>query len=716
MNKLLGVFNSDAVNLDGSRTTAGALVSALYDNFEIGIPNLVSHDFSRPIGWSRPVAIHIEPGVTRLFGLSEIAEKEDEAKEIFQSLNAFLSMELGKHRSEVETLRKMLSPHLRGKEKALCLGGVAFIETGLVARLAPKLISQQDKDGLIPLELLTPTGPGAFQIGDFVIFAHPFFRRSCSRLNSLNSPFFLQIQKMAKSGIPVNIALDSDMVGIASAYRPRVELEYWWGPKFTDDLASIPVGVTHHEANEIERISHGIKATEFWWQSRGGQHILEAEELRDIPSTFEEGDQYTFRYVHAIVQEASGQLLHFDGAVRSYTKEQMVKRLELNISDSDRKTKYTKLWRLDNPLPISDWKSLLSNYFRDNHLVAEYLGATPEKPNVPNINDDDKKLIPPVLSSFVPYSMSAGAGVRISISYHIVPGGEHKSRKMVSLDKLVSLNGEIEIIESCALELRKAFERLGIAVPDTPEIRYLNCKDFYSNLPLIVHGNTILPEELDKTLSAIKLLIGAWKEEGYNRVVGYSIEFPAGQKQVLVSVLGHVNDLYDWLSNPLYKPPVSQDELVEWADHVSEFVTKRWAVARDQPHLFETLMTSGVLLAKRKLIEHDKLKLNGVDTNGALECELIIPDNEGELAKSVEAKEIAPAPALFILESKCSKCGKDYKECGHSKLLDKDVTEDISNLEPVFFFWTDRPLWPWVIENHLHSDGYHHFAGKIYTQ
>jgi hypothetical protein len=74
------------------------------------------------------------------------------------------------------------------------------------------------------------------------------------------------------------------MVGLASTYHQREELEYWWRPKFNDDLTSISPNVTHHEATPEERMYHCISRTEFWWQSCDGKHIFEAEELRDLPS------------------------------------------------------------------------------------------------------------------------------------------------------------------------------------------------------------------------------------------------------------------------------------------------------------------------------------------------------------------------------------------------------------------------------------------------
>jgi hypothetical protein len=274
---------------------------------------------------------------------------------------------------EIEKLRSTLSPYLQGQEIAFRAECVAFVEPGLTSRVFSDVLVVQDKDGLIPLNHLTPIGPGVFQVDSLVLFAHLFFRRSLSRLNSLNAPFLERIQSFAGDQVDIRIAVDPDMVGLASTYRERGELEYWWGPKFDDNLASIPTGVTHHEAREYERLFHGISGTQFWWQSRRGEHILEVEELRDIPSVSANSAQYGCRYAHSIVQETTGQIVHFDGAVRMYSEGQMIERLMVDIAHSGRHTQYTKLWRVDGVIAIPVWKRLLSDYFRDNHLIGEYL-------------------------------------------------------------------------------------------------------------------------------------------------------------------------------------------------------------------------------------------------------------------------------------------------------------------------------------------------------
>ncbi|MCG2973979.1 hypothetical protein KZ307_25465, partial [Escherichia coli] len=46
-----------------------------------------------------------------------------------------------------------------------------------------------------------------------------------------------------------------------------LELEYWWGPHFNDDISSIPNGVTEHKASDRTRYFEGIDRTQIWWKS-----------------------------------------------------------------------------------------------------------------------------------------------------------------------------------------------------------------------------------------------------------------------------------------------------------------------------------------------------------------------------------------------------------------------------------------------------------------
>ena len=156
MEQLSGVFASDSINRYGYSISARALALALWENGEIGNPLNISHDSLRIIGWNFPIALHIEPGSTRLFGVSLIPETSEESKRIFQYLDVFQTNRLKKCNPNIEKLRKLISPHLQGKERPICKECIAFAEPGLAYSVFPDIFSKQDKDGLIPLKQLNP--------------------------------------------------------------------------------------------------------------------------------------------------------------------------------------------------------------------------------------------------------------------------------------------------------------------------------------------------------------------------------------------------------------------------------------------------------------------------------------------------------------------------------------------------------------------------------
>ncbi|HCD6062537.1 TPA: hypothetical protein NDT49_004832, partial [Enterobacter asburiae] len=128
-------------------------------------------------------------------------------------------------------------------------------------------------------------------------------------------------------------------------------------------------------ANEKEKFFSGISATEFWWHRQDGIQSLECEEVREKPSygfSSERNEElYGCRYVHSMVND-KGKAYHLDGAVRVYNEEQFINRLDVDIAKAGKNTEYYKLWRVDGPIDISLWKRLISNFYKDNHLIGEY--------------------------------------------------------------------------------------------------------------------------------------------------------------------------------------------------------------------------------------------------------------------------------------------------------------------------------------------------------
>ena len=59
------------------------------------------------------------------------------------------------------------------------------------------------------------------------------------------------------------------------------------------------------------------------------------------------------------------------------------------MTDFGRRSDYTKIFRIDGDLKLSDWKSLVTNYMQDNPLIYEYFDA--EKP-IPQLNQKPKNV------------------------------------------------------------------------------------------------------------------------------------------------------------------------------------------------------------------------------------------------------------------------------------------------------------------------------------
>lgn len=215
-------------------------------------------------------------------------------------------------------------------------------------KILPKIFpsNETDKRALVPLSELKMIGPGVFEIDGFAVFAHSFFRRSQSQLNNLNIFFLTKLYEISqKTGLDVKIALDPNSLGIPETYMRPIELNYWWGPKFNENLNNIPTGVTIHNSNgKRERFFSGISKTEFWWHKQNDIQSLECEEIRDIPSfgISKVSENFGCRYVHSMINQ-SGVPFHLDGAVRVYTEEKMLSRLDVDISKAGKDTEYFKL-------------------------------------------------------------------------------------------------------------------------------------------------------------------------------------------------------------------------------------------------------------------------------------------------------------------------------------------------------------------------------------
>ncbi len=698
MIKNRAVLNSDTINRYGYRFTVGALEDALEQKALEGVPTCLGHDMHKPLGWTVPFGLYFEPGMCRLVGNQMIAVTDEEQKFINKAhLSALKKRYYDQCSPHIDELKTLLGELLTENANYLYAGCVCYLDENIVERVYPKIFEKQDKDGLIYLSDLlqqfTYKGHGVFKDNnsEFAVIAHQFFRKSLSLHNNLNYFLIDELVKQAKNDkIKVRISLDRNLIGLAKTYYDTIELEYWRGPKFNNDVSKIKSGVTVYGSSEYQKFYYGISQTEFWWKHEEGKQTLEVEEIKEHPSDGIDIDNYGCRYVHSIFDEATNSFEHFDGAIRMYDTEKMLIRIDNDIKSAGKQSKYTKLFRVDGELPIEDWKTMVCHYFQANPLIHEYFDeAKGEEANEPYIIEEKTKSI---FEELVPYSINVGDGIRLLVSYHEIQKREDDTqteRYISGYDVLSIGERSLRVMETDILEVVKSLNRLGEKL-DLPKNVSLACsEDMYWNIPTINHGmneNTL--SNVSKTLQALETIFEAKVSKNQNTVAAFTLSWERqDEKQVSVSVMGHSVDILKWLTENK-TIPIDKTEFKGWLEKQSVFINK-YPVKEDKPPLFEMVYVDGVQYIRRRGIAPEIKYQLKTEANG-LTIGFAFTKDQYDLAMAYQDRKIDVACGYLHKKLICSKCNKDYVTCEHSITLDNDVSVTVADFELINITWTDR--------------------------
>ncbi len=691
------ILNSDAVNRYGFRLPISILESGLDQTYLEGMPTLVGHDFHRPIGWTKPFGLYLEPGLCRTVGEQFFAETSEESENIQQAHSIALEKRHQKHcKPYIEQFSQILSTYISDNATYLSAGCVCCLDKDITVKLYPSLFAKADKDGLIYfvdlLEHFSYIGNGIFKDlkSELAVIAHPYFRKSLSAYNSINH-FLIDelIKQSSNSKINIRLALDRNMIGLAKTYHDTVELEFWRGPKFNDDISKIKPGVTVYGSNDMQRSHYGISQTEFWWKNDDSEQILEVEELRDRQSMGIEGDKYGCRYVHSIFDRAKNSFEHFDGAIRMYDTDKMLMRIERDIKSAGKNSEYTKLFRVDGQLAISDWKTLTCHFYQSNPLIHEYFGEPAQE--VYSHSDTKNKSI---LEERVPYSMAAGDGIRLLVSYHSLKKSDHipYDRYISAYDSLTMGDETFNVIENDVIEIKKALNRLGTDLSFPVKVPFTFADDSYWNIPAISHGlSSDLEKNISQTLVALQMVVEGINNKEKSKILSFTISWEDDtQKQVTISVIGHCLDVLKWLKAN-EQIPIRKDSFKSWLEGQKYFINK-YPLKEDRPSVFEIVSSDGVLFIKRRSITTEVKYEFRNDENNKMMIGIKFNKDQEELEMAYRNGELNIAPEYILEATKCNKCGEDYRMCPHSKYLDDNVSETVIKAELVNIIWTNRNL------------------------
>jgi hypothetical protein len=675
-----GTVANDRVNKYGERLLPEAIFSAYQQQWMDVFPYTVNHDSTRRIGCSRISGIFIEPGATYLTNQMLIPENDEEKTKVDRQVkNSYISRIEKEHGHDFERLISLLSDVISEGNTRIYTDSVAIIDEGIVPRLIPELWKQLDKDGLICMSNLTPVLPGIFRHGEFLVYAHPYLRRSLSRLNGLNVPFLTCLQEKMPNA---KIALDTDMIGLAGTESPHREYAYWWGPQFDNDLSKIPEGVSHFENEHYDRLMSPILHTECGWYIQDDIRTFECEEITDIQNLYHSCDMYGCRYVHSMLDAGTGLPYHLDGAIRAYDDEKMLHRLDVNLKQADRNTVYTKLWRVDQLIPVEIWKELITHYYRDNHLIGEYFGGVDQRQAKNNIdNSETHHPSAEVENDFIPANLRPGDGIRLLITLDNLEEDFGKyDVKFRPHTYTGPQNRYVRAIEYESITLRKRLNALGLHVrlPYCPRLAF---NDTAFNFPIMACKSV---DVANNVIAAILDFSKLWNSHNENRVISFGIKVNYSNYAVTYSFIGHIDDIVKLNLDFDYSIPAASDEIVGWAKDLRTYLD-RYNISYLHPPLGAMLSSNNTLIYKRIFVDILLSAISICDDKCTAEFSV-----SSEIEQQIFENGITATFALNVKNSICCKCMRPYHQCKCVKFLDPQCTDNLVDFDLIGVFWTNR--------------------------
>lgn len=279
----------------------------------------------------------------------------------------------------------------------------SYVEKIGVIASAPELakillgISVTERDGLFAYDdIAARLQPSDFQEGyfsgaDYMIMAHPYYRRAMYPLNNWSPLFIKRFWKLNSPDIKKYIAIDEDRVRInvdGSAYR---EYDTWFGAPFNKDISKIDNVIVKLKPplwiDDIYNDLFGnVYCLDIKWSESSQIKTFQALEIKnsDVVLTMEGQDLFPARYLHAEFDLLTGTFRHFDGAVQLFTRDEYFSRRDSDFNmqlknDKHIKARSKKVFKLNGVIPIDLWVDFCCQFFAKNPLTFEYFsGAYPD--------------------------------------------------------------------------------------------------------------------------------------------------------------------------------------------------------------------------------------------------------------------------------------------------------------------------------------------------
>lgn len=669
-----------------------AFVVSMKKTYSLGMPYLVGHDFHRPLGWTTPFGIFIEPGLSRFMAHRQMIENIEDQKRVERAVQNFVAYKIHETFDPVEKeFLAALSGKLKGDFKRIDCAGAAVLQEGIVKNVFPKLFEKLDKNGLIMLvDILSQFSyqeQGIFKHKKLplCIYAHDYLRRNQSRFNNLNFHFLdALILKKDEPDIMIRLRIDEDMIGYTPSIHSTGELAFQWGPPYNDDISKIATGqITRHACEDWEADFYGIDYMDFYCKKENNTVVFEMEELKNRSSP-QAGNLFHCHYIHGIYDLKTQSFEHFDGATRSYDEDEIQKRKDSDFVKYGRKSQYKKLFRIDGKLPLDKWKTLVTLYFQDNPLIYEYFGMGEERRAMMPVAE---KISP--LEKMLPYRHNAAEGIRLFVSYHVPPETLSEGRFVDVTDIMrTGDNDKMQVLEYRIHDVRIALERMGESLTIPDEVSYFTIDDNCWNIPSIMHNGEGKELALQKTVEAMVTLFSKMLSKGFTKLTTLTLSFTMDGRIIRISAFGHLEELRNWLR---YNFPlsISEESFKAWVEKQRKFLMS-FEVNISNSLPTDLIQQDGVMYMRRRPIP---FPFDFTEEKKGLAYQIQFPKKEEDAYGAFElfqAGELGAALSIEIDDIKLSDTKESYFKTSRSLWLDEPVPKYlIYPKQPLALYWAE---------------------------
>jgi hypothetical protein len=294
------------------------------------------------------------------------------------------------------------------------------------------------------------------------------------------------------------------------------------------------------------------------------------------------------------------------------------------------------------------------------------------------------------LFHYVPTTMAAGDGVRLSIAFHAKPEGARPARAIVSFDTFGDAADRFDYVEGDTFEIVKVLrkEREETAVPEA--LGRLAFEDMSANLGMVMHSGKGASVAARKTLLAVVRLCKAWTTRCDDRLVSFNIGIEFDDRDFYLSIAGHVVDLAKFLDALGASLPATAPEVPEWVERAYRILNELFPPSGDSPPLGRMLQHTGILLFDRKMVERELYDIQYDEGRGGLFIKYKIPRTNEVLCELLRSGKIVSTGLFQVIRSRCMKCKKEYLSCDCSKYLDEGAGQLMEEAPLCGAFWTNR--------------------------